>query len=375
MINKEKFVIEKITPQSENPNNKYYEYSNIIYDYLSVTHFPDKTKKGMDRYLQLLPVKELRIDLPRPEFTPLSQPESFNKTHGFSNLFIKHEELNSTGCFKDRESQIVISAAIENNIKKVYVISSGNAALSTAAFAQKAGIECVCYIPSKTTEAKKNLIKLFGGQLVLIDGFYEDVYRTVVDMNPDGWNVTTGQNEFREEGDKTIAYELWEQMGGKVPDTIVVPCGNGGNLAGIFKGYKELQILGKINKLPQMVGVQIKKAAPIQIAFQKHKDYVIVKDIEDSIAEGIVAEESYSSPKTVKALNESGGYMIEVTDKEIVAALKSIIKTESIMPEPTSAAAFAAINKLKNKITDNIVVINTGSGNKFLDEIVSIVQK
>src|SRR3989304_10633756 len=143
-----------------------------------------------------------------------------------------------------------------------------------------------------------------------------------------------------------MAYEIFEQLG-EVPDVIVIPSGNGGCLAATWKGFVELKKLGKIDKLPKMVCVQIEDAAPIKIALEKNKPYVVLGDIEDSVAEGIVAQESYNSPQAVKALQESGGYVIEVNDSEIINALKEIIDTESIVPEPTSAATFAALHKLE----------------------------
>ncbi len=354
-------------------NSKYYEFNGPVYDYGKITQFPLVGKpNGLEKYLPLLPIKDILVSLNGGEGgTPLEKFDNFGQIVGLSNLYVKHEELNPTGCFKDRESVVVVSKAIELGFKKVNVCSSGNAALSTAAYAQKAGIECVCYIPEKTSQGKKNLIKLFGAGIVEIPGFYEQVYRHLADTQPEGWNVTSGMNRFRTEGNKTIAYELCEQVG--VPDVVVVPCGNGGNLAGIWKGFTELKLLGKIDRLPQMVAVQIAGAAPLATALAQDKDYVVLGDIEDSVAEGIVAQESYCSPMAVRALKESGGYVLEVNDGEIKKALKTIIKSHSFITEPTSAAAFAALSRLNCPGDARVICVNTGSGMKLLDEILNIV--
>lgn len=355
------------------PDAKYYEYEDFAFSYGGIKEFPSQGAKGMERFLPLLPVREIPAVLSRGVGdTPVTKVDNFGRQLGLSNLWVKHEELNPTGSAKDRGSAVVIASALESDIRKVIIISSGNGALSTAAFAQKAGIECVAYIPEKTSAEKQNLIRLFEASLVPVPGFYEDVYRSVVDSKPDGWNVTAGQTGIRTEADKTIAYELWEQLG--VPDVVVTPSGNGTNLAGIWKGFKDLQSLGLTRRLPQMVSVQVEGAAPFSKALAKGTDFEILGDIEDSIAEGIVAQESYSSPKAMRALRESKGYVVEVTDQEITQAMGNIIRTESIIPEPTSAAVYAALPKLRITNPDSLVVaINTGTGMKSLEEIVHML--
>jgi threonine synthase len=364
-----------LQPKSQEANGldaaKYYEFQKFDYLYEQITTFP-VSGVGLERFLPLLPVEGLHVSLGQTGDTPITHATKFGETVGLANLYIKQEEFNPTGCFKDRESIVVVSAAMEKGIDDIYVISSGNAALSTAAYAQKAGIRCTCYVPEKTSEEKKSLIQLFGAKLETIPGFYEDVYRTVVDRNPKGWNVTSGQNPYRLEGGKTIAFELFEQLG-KVPDTIVIPSGNGGCLAATWNGFVELKKLGLIDTLPKMVSVQITKADPIAVAFEQHVPFVVLGDIENSIAEGIIAQESYCSPKAVEALTESQGYTVSVTDSEIVEALRTIIHTESIVPEPTSAAVYAALPKLHAAQDELVVAVNTGSGMKLLGEITQIL--
>ncbi|MEK9208580.1 MAG: pyridoxal-phosphate dependent enzyme [Patescibacteria group bacterium] len=354
-----------------NLNDKYYEFADVTYDYNHIGEFPVHGATGLEKYLPLLPVEKLSASFGGIEGnTPTVILENLGKNLGFDFLYAKLEDQNPTGCFKDRESAVVISAAKNKGLKEVNIASSGNAALSTAAYSQRVGISCTCYVPEKTSKEKIILMKLFGAKVVKIPGFYEDVYKHLVDLNPPGWNVTSGQNELRTEGDKTIAFELWEQLG--VPDVILVPSGNGGCLAGIWKGFKELKELNKIENLPKMVAVQVENAAPLKTALIKNKPYVILDSINDSVAEGIVALESYCSPHAVAAIKKSGGYVIEVSDSEIIYALKNIIKLESLVPEPTTAAVYAALPKLSEPANSKIVCINTGSGLKFLDEIAKL---
>ena len=370
--------LRKTTPifkeRTAQDSDKYYEFSDITYDYGGISEFPLSGKKGMERFLPLLPVEKIHSKIEGLGDTPLEKAEKFGREVGLENLWIKREDLNPTGCFKDRESAVTISAAIEKGHKSVYIVSSGNAALSTAKFANEAGIECVCFVPEKTTKDKQDLITKFSAKLELIPGFYEDVYRTVVDRNLPGWNVTSGQNPYRIEGGKTMAYEIFEQLG-RVPDVIVIPSGNGGCLAATWKGFVELKKLGKISKLPKMVCVQMSGASPIKAAFEENKPYVILGDIEDSVAEGIIAQESYNSPQAVQALQESNGYIIEVNDAEVINALKTIINTEGIIPEPTAAATFAALYKLNEPKDSLVVAVNTGDGKKMIDEINHLIQE
>lgn len=359
-----------------NLHARYYEYGDITYNYADIVSFPLPGETGMNRFLPLLPVEQIKVEIPGKQLgdTDLQKANKLGQRVGLNNFWIKREDQNPTSCLKDRESAIVISAAVEKGESEVYIVSSGNAALSTAAYAHEAGIPCTCYVPEKTTKDKMDLIKKYGGELKTIPGFYEDVYRTVVDADPPGWNVTTGQNEYRVEGIKTISYELYEQLG-EVPDVIVIPSGNGGAITGVWKGFVELKKMGITDKLPQMVSVQIKDAAPFAVAFANKEDFVVLGDIEDSIAEGIVAQESYCSPKAMKALHNSGGYVIEVTDEEIKRALKSVIELENFIPEPTSAAVYAALPKLKNAPDALVVAINTGGGEKMKNEIMKLINE
>lgn len=354
--------------------DQYYEFTEFVYDYDNIGQFPLLNRNGIDRFLPLLPVEDIHPTLGGLGVTPLERVNNISAEVDLPNLWVKREDLNPTGCFKDRESAIVISAAVEKGFRSVHVISSGNAALSTAKYAGEVGIDCTCYIPEKTSQGKKDLITKYGAKLVLIDGFYEDVYRTVVDMNPPSWDVTSGQNPYRIEGGKTMAYEIFEQLRG-VPDVIVIPSGNGGCLAATWKGFVELKKIGKTIRLPQMVCVQIKGAAPIKSALERRRPYVVLGDIDDSIAEGIVAQESYNSPQAVQALRDSGGYVIEVDDREVIQALREVIEKESIIPEPTAAATFAALHKLDTFKDALVVAVNTGSGKKMLGEIQELIQQ
>lgn len=356
-------------------NNPYYDYTFTQYEYSSI-HIPvEPNKNSFSTYQNLLPVQNIDTFTLGEGNTPLTKASNLGKVFGFENIFIKHEELNPTGSFKDRESVIAVALAKQKKLKQVVIASSGNAALSLAAYCKKAKIHCHCFVPSTTASEKKALIHLFGGTVHEVHGNYEHVYRYVADHFDKNINFTPGICADRIEGNKTTAFEIFEEIG--VPNVIVVPCGNGGNLAGIWKGFFDLKKLKAIQSIPRMIAVQIAGASPLLHALQQHQSYVAFPNTIDSIAEGIIAEESYCSPKAIRAIQSSQGYVTEVTDSMIVRAMQLLADEESLLIEPTAAAAFAALPHLSRfgvHSTAKIVVISTGSGTKMLDEIKKLIK-
>jgi len=353
-------------------HSPYYGYLTLLYDYKNV-HLKTGSNIAWKKYADLLPIDNFSIHFDEQK-SPLVKLENLGNKYGYTNLYVKDESRNPTGSFKDKESICAINKAIEWKINDIFVVSSGNAAISTSAYAQKAGIKCTCIVPKSLSVGKRLLIGLYGGLIEEIDGNYEQIYRKAIDESHPGWNCTPGINPIKEEGTKIIGFEIWEDIG--VPDVIVVPCGNGTLLFGIYKAFKELMYLGLINSLPKMVGIQIKDASPLKVAFREKKDFVRLNEIPNSLAEGIVAQESYSSPKVMHALTDTDGEIIEVTDKEVTVALNEIIKIESLIPEPTSAVVYAAFKKLRVNKDAKIVLVQTAGGMKNLKEIVqSFIQQ
>lgn len=350
-------------------HNSKYSYLEVLYDYAKVKRFPDTHFKDWRRYLTLLPIHKFHVHLNEISVAPTKLTQLDTLWHR-ANLYLKDETKEATGSFKDKESLINVNKALEFNIKKFFTISSGNGALSASAYATKARLPCVCFVGTHTTNAKLAMIKLFGGSIIELPGSYEDVYTKTLALKPKGWNITSGFNPYGNEGDKITAFEIWETIG--VPDYVVVPCGNGGNLYGIWKGFDELKRIGKTNKIPRMIGVQVHHADPIKKALEKEEWYVELKKIPHSIAEGIIARESYTSPKTIKALRNSKGTIITVNDTEILSASKQLEKYEVIIPEITSASAFAGARKLKCNPRNKIVIILTGTGMKYLSYLKKI---
>lgn len=349
----------------------YYDYVDVLYDYDAIKKLSSKKKKFL-ALNKLLPITSDQISLGEGD-TPLIRIKNFSLACGVNFIYVKNEGQNPTGSFKDRESALIISKAKELGYKKVVNVSSGNAAVSAAVYANKAGLKCKCFIPRHTSKAKKQMLQLYNSDFDMINGDYETIYRMISDNPiPDSWNITAGKNFYREEGNKKISYEIWNDIG--TPDIVIVPIGNGSLFASVHKGFVELKKVGLSDSVPLFVGVQVEDASPIAEAMRKKVDYIALEKIPDSVAEGIIARESYSSPKVVKVLKENGGIIIEVTDGEIISALKDIIKTESLTPEPTSAVVYAALKKIDWQYTNKkIICIQTGNGMKNLEEIIKLI--
>lgn len=327
-----------------------------------------------EKYLPLLPFSTAaRVKSLGEGNTPLIASKKF------PGVFFKDEARNPSGCFKDRESAVLIPFLAERGKRKLVVASSGNAALSASLYGRLYGFSVTCFIPFGTTPAKKNLIRAFGGRIVEKGKYYEDCHRRLIDEIGEAGstgpvNITAGVHPLKDQGNKIIAYELWEQLG--IPDYIIAPLANGCLLAGIFKGFEELHALGFAKRLPVFIGVQMEDGDPVRRSLQKGKyDFEIVPHIPDSKAEGLIAMESFSSPKALYALRRTKGWITTVSEKSLKLAMKYAIRTEGLLPEWTAVSSFAALLKLQKtrmlSRRSTVVVLNTGSG---LKEIVDIAE-
>lgn len=323
-------------------------------------NFIHLNKQGIARYLPALPVREIPFSLGEGG-TPLTRSTMFPR------IYIKNEGMNPTGSFKDRESAFALAYARQEGWKDLAIASSGNAALSGAFYARIYGVRMTCYVPKRTSKAKTQMIELFGGLSHKVGENYEETYRYLLDHLPGGvQNITSGVFSLRCEGAKTIAYEIWEEMG-DVPDAILCCAGNGSAFASIYHGFAELKRWGFTDKVPVMVCVQVKGGDPINQAFEKGKWVTVLDRTPESECEAIVANESYCSAKAIHAMRESGGFGISVTDDQVIDGLRYAIDREGIFPEFSSASVFAAFLENTERICalgEKIVLVNTGSGLK-----------
>ena len=326
---------------------------------------------GMWDFQELLPVREGRNIISMKEgATPLYPAKE--KTG--CRAYWKDETRNPTLSFKDRPNTVGISAAKELGYQEVSTASTGNGGASLAAYAAKGGMRCHISIPDSTPMGKTVQAQFHGAELTLCKGDYSDSYRVNRELSEkNGWaNITsTYLNPYTMEGDKTIAYEIFAQLGRRVPDWIAVPLGAGAMLTGIYKGFRELRLLGFCSRLPRMIGVQAEGCAPIIDAWLEKRDEVQAwkqcSTIAGAIADPLKGYEK-DGTRTLHTIYRSNGAGVKLSDKAIMAAVKRLARREGLFAEPASAASAAAIEKLAaDQIigeSDTVVGIITAHGLK-----------
>lgn len=291
------------------------------------------------RYRELLPSVQNPISLDEGG-TPLI------RSNIFKNAYIKFEGANPTGSFKDRGMTVAITIAKEAGAKSVIVASTGNTAASASAYAARAGLNCYILLPKgSVAQGKLAQVSLHGAKIFEVQGNFDTALQIVINLsNNKSLYPLNSFNPWRLEGQKTIAFEIYDQLG--CPDWVVVPVGNAGNISAIWKGFKELKELGLCKKLPRMVGVQAEGAAPIATAWIKKLDKPSFIENPNTIATAIKIGKPVNWPKAWRAVKESNGTFITVTDTEIINAQKLLAKTDGIGAEPAGASGIAGLKKL-----------------------------
>ncbi|MBU5675412.1 threonine synthase [Alkaliphilus sp. MSJ-5] len=284
-------------------------------------------------------------------------------------LLVKVDYLMPTLSFKDRGAVVLISKAKELGIKKVIQDSSGNAGTSIAAYANRAGIECDIYVPENTSSKKVKQISSHGAKVHLIKGTREDTAKAALAAveSGEGFYASHVYNPFFYEGTKTYAYEIYEQLNGKIPDTLVIPVGNGTLLLGSYYGFKELLEAHLISKMPRIVAVQSEGCAPIYKAFNAGETTVKEVINTGTLAEGIAIAEPKRGKQILEAIRDTHGEIIIAPENKIVEARKYLAE-KGFYVEPTTAATFAGFfdyyEKYNHKINGKVILPLCGAGLK-----------
>jgi threonine synthase len=299
-----------------------------------------------------------------------------------TNLHVKNEGENPTGSFKDRGMTVGVTKAVELGVKTVVCASTGNTSASLAAYAAKAGLQCIVLIPSgKIAQGKLSQAMVHGAKVMQVRGNFDQALEIVLDLSEKHKEIylLNSINPYRLEGQKTIAYEIRDQLNGGVPDRVILPVGNAGNISAIWKGFTELKELGLISKFPKMTGIQAEGAAPIARAIKNGKREVLPVDKPETIATAIRIGAPVSWKKAMNAIRDSKGTAETVTDDEILEAQKALARSEGLFVEPASASSIAGLKKLvgNGEIDRNevVVCIATGHGLKDPDTAIRISEK
>ena len=363
---------------------------DITYDYAAIAKdvaagFGDG-RNDLFRYAPLLPVRDTDAPFPlRVGGTPLYAAPRLGELIGLRNLYLKDDTVNPSASTKDRAGAVALRRAMDIGAQVVSVASTGNAGSSLACLAAALGLRAVVFVPENAPVAKLTQSLSFGATVFAVRGNYDDAFDLcLAASNEFGWfNRSTGYNPFTREGKKTCAYEIWESLGGRVPDRVVVPAGDGNLLSGIWKGWCDLRAVGLIDRVPKIDCAQSDASAAICLAVRRIREKgepgpdwstVVVDEVKASTsADSISVDRPRDGLAAVKGVIQSDGEPVTVPDEEILAAIPEMARTTGIFAEPAAAAPWAATKQMvrNGKIeTDELVVcIVSGSGLKDIPNI------
>ena len=326
---------------------------------------------GVWRYRELIPINgggEVSLQEGGTPLLGVGDPGGNGVT-----IHVKNEGQNPTGSFKDRGMTVGVTRARALGRGRVMCASTGNTAASLAAYSARARMECVVLVPAGGVALGKLAQAFFAGaRVVTLRGSFDDAMRLVVEAAErlDAY-VLNSINPYRIEGQKTAAFEVFDQLGGRAPDWLVCPVGNGGNLAAYWKGFQELQALGALDALPRLVGVQAEGAAPIARAFSEGRKDIVPVPKPETLASAIRIGNPANWRKTLRALKESDGRTVTVPDAAIAEAQARLAREEGIFVEPASAASLAGAERLSREGVfeegETVVCVCTGHGLKDPD--------
>ncbi len=301
--------------------------------------------------------------------TPLWEPSRLRAKLGFPNLHLEDDSCEPTFSFKDRASYLIAAFAARHNIRDIVVASTGNAASSMAGIGAAAGLDITVFVPKGAPKAKLVQCSQYGAKIIPVDGSYDRAFELSLDFTRThgGLSRNTAYNPLTIEGKKTVALEIFRQLGNRSPDYVFVPTGDGVILAGVYRGFLDLRKFGFINRMPTIVAVQSTDSPNLCRAFGAGDfgEYVHSDTVADSISVDVPKCGYYA----LKLLGEYDGLCAMVSDGAILAAQKELSSTAGLFAEPAAAAAYAGFLSIKDYIPRDatVVLLITGSGLKDID--------
>ena len=330
----------------------------IVFDYdfiktkVSREKIASRKDFSMWRYLEFLPIEENAARGPlRTGWSPLYKTRALGETMGLKNLYIKDDGLNPTSSLKDRASAIAAARALSAGKNTVACSSTGNAASSLAGAAASMGLKSVIFVPERAPQGKLTQLLIFGATVVSVRGDYGATFRLSAEaIERYGWyNRNAAVNPYLSEGKKTVSLEIVEQLGFTAPDFVAVSVGDGCTIAGVWKGFKDMYSVGLIDKLPRLISVQAEGCCPVNRAVEragKNGGEVVVERMdENTIADSIAVGVPRNGDKAAAAIRDSNGITINVSDEEILAAMRLLGKSAGVFGEPAGVAGTAGLAK------------------------------
>ena len=348
---------------------------DIKYDYNYIKKVFSKEKLAsrelsMWRYEELLPVTgEAKINKLRVGWSPMYKADRLAREIGLENLWVKDDGINPTASLKDRASSMAVVKAAEAGADTIACSSTGNAASSLAGNSAAAGFKTYIFVPDRAPKGKIAQLMIFGANVITVKGSYEDTFRLSAEAI-DRWhwyNRNAAINPYLMEGKKTVALEIAEQFGFKMPEYVAISVGDGCTIAGAWKGFKDLYAIGAIDRLPRLISVQSTGCYPINKAFAENKplEHMEENTIADSIAVGVPR----NADKALNAIRESNGIAVNVSDDEILDTMRLVGRTCGVFGEPAGSAGTAGVRKAVRDglIPSSATVCTVVTGNGLKD--------
>jgi threonine synthase len=370
---------------------------DAVYDYALIAKriSPEKLAaspiRSIWRYLPLLPVDPHIVEslvkrtvLASVGWTPLYPAPRLAAQLGLKHLWVKDDGRQPTASFKDRASAIAVAKTRELGYKVVTTASTGNAAAALSGLCAAVSQANVIFVPRTAPQAKIAQLLVYGATVLLVDGTYDDAFELCLQAAPEfGWyNRNTAYNPYMSEGKKTVVYEICEQLAAlagshrstslETPDVVLVPVGDGCIIGGVHKGFKDLLALSWIDRMPRIMGVQAAGSSPLVDAWERGLEGWQMKPVEaHSVADSIVAGLPRDRIKALRAVRDTGGAFLRVSDEEIISAIPTLAQGVGVFAEPAAAAAYAGLVQAVEhglvQADERVIVLATGSGLKDIN--------
>jgi threonine synthase len=338
------------------------------FDYVAIRR---RLKKGNPDWSLFSAVEEQHYPPYPIGHTPFFPVAALGNELGFESVWLKNDGLNPSASLKDRASFLVVAEANRLKEPSIVTASTGNAASALAAVCAAAGKQAIIFVPESAPRAKLVQMLLYGARVIPVRGTYDDAFRLSLEYTArkGGLNRNTAYHPLTIEGKKTVGLEIYQQNGFKAPDVILVPVGDGVIISAVFKAFCDLKAAGLINRLPRLVCVQAERSAAIHhyIRSGKYQDAKRPDTIADSISVSVPSNAHLAR----KAVLESRGFSLTVSDQEILRGQRMLAERTGVFAEPAAAATVAALKKLRRSELlgrkEQIVLLITGHGLKDVE--------
>ena len=351
---------------------------DVLYDYDRIRARLTKASLAEDRnftiwrYRALLPVEDSsQIPPLTVGWTPVYDCPSLANQYSIKQLLIKDDGRNPTASFKDRPSALALVKAREAGAEIITTASSGNAGSALAGMCASMRMASVIFVPTYAPPAKIAQLQIYGASVVIVEGSYDEAFDLCLAASKKyGWyQRNTGYNPFTREGKKTAALEICEQLDWNVPDKVFVAVGDGNIISGLWKGFLDLHRIGFIDRLPQLIGAQSATASAIVDA--ANSDGRVREGPAHTLADSINVGRPRDATAALRAIRESGGHGVKVSDDEIVKSIIDLARSTGVFVEPAAAASFAGLVKMCEdgaiKPDERVLLMLTGNGLKDID--------